>query len=227
MTTLFITGIDTDIGKSIACGALTSTLLTQGHHVFTQKWIETGCDNVSEDLLTHQKIAKKVFNTSQKDLHSPYRFSYPASPHLAAELEKISIDCDYLVKQTKQLEAECDHLIIEGAGGLCVPLNQSMLTVDLITQEKIPVVLVTSGRLGSINHTVLSLELCRQREIEVRALVYNHFPVQEDPIFSDTRKYLKNYLIMHNMEALWLEMPANAEHLDLSTEQINQLLDLQ
>jgi len=113
MTTLFISGIDTDVGKS------------------------------------------------KKD-HSPYTFLLPASPHLSGAI--------------KSLESQCDHLLVEGAGGLCVPFNKQDMLVDLVVAQNLPVVLVTSAKLGSINHTILSLELCRQRNIDVRALVYNHFP---------------------------------------------------
>jgi len=165
MTTLFITGIDTNIGKSIACGALAKCLLEQNYNVFTQKWIETGCDTISEDLQVHQAVAKKKFNNSNIEKHSPYRFSFPASPHLSAQLEGKKIDDRYLISQTKKLSNECDHLLIEGAGGLCVPISNEVLLIDLIEELKTPIVLVTSGRLGSINHTILSLELCWQRNI--------------------------------------------------------------
>ncbi|MCL4133219.1 UNVERIFIED_CONTAM: hypothetical protein GTU68_051231 [Idotea baltica] len=225
MTTLFITGIDTDIGKSVACGALAHSLLRSGHRLFTQKWVETGTDRASQDLLTHRNIAQQNFNTSNIELHSPYCFKYPASPHLSAAMEESIIDCGYLIKQTRQLETECDHLIIEGAGGLCVPLNQNNLMVDLVAQLKLPILLVTSARLGSINHTILSLEICEQRGIEVRAIIYNHFPNQENAIFSNTRDYLQNYLASKIPRALWLELAINSSEINLTEQEIEQLLD--
>jgi len=224
MTTLFLTGIDTDIGKTIACGALTNTLLASGYKIFTQKWVETGTKSDSQDLLTHQELAKKKFNTSTKELHSPYRFEYPASPHLSAKLEHSEISSDFLIDQTKELETQCDHLIIEGAGGLCVPLNHGTLMIDLIADLSLPIILVTSGRLGSINHTLLSLEACKQREIDVRAVVYNHYPEQEKAIFNDTRDYLQQYLTLNNKHCLWLELGLNSDMINVSKKQMTDLL---
>ncbi|MDB4512282.1 dethiobiotin synthase [Arenicella sp.] len=222
MTTLFLSGIDTDIGKSVACGALASSLLDSGFQLSTQKWVETGTLSGSQDLLTHQKIAKKKFNTSASELHLPYRFDYPASPHLSARLENHQINPDYLVEQTRQLEADSEHVIIEGSGGLCVPLNHTTMMIDLVAQLNLPILLVTSARLGSINHTILSLEACQQRDIEVRAVIYNHFPRQEEIIFCETRDYLKNYL--DKKQTIWLELSTHADQIDLSDSQIKHLL---
>ncbi len=224
MTTLFITGIDTDIGKSVACGALAHSILGSGYPLCTQKWVETGSKNGSQDLRTHETIAKRQFNTCATELHLPYRFDYPASPHLSARLENCEINPDYLIEQTQQLEASCEHLIIEGAGGLCVPLNSHTLIIDLIAQLKLPVLITTSARLGSINHTVLSLEACQQRGIEVRALIYNHFPKQNEVIFDETRDYLKSYLDINSRQTMWLELPSHADKIDLSEKQIRHLL---
>ena len=225
MTTLFLTGIDTDIGKSIACGALANTLIRcSKDKVFTQKWVETGTSTNSQDLQTHQDIAQTAFNTGSTEQHSPYRFKYPASPHLSARLEHAEISCGFLAKQTQQLETHCDHLIIEGAGGLCVPLNSNTLLIDLIEQLKLPIILVTSAKLGSINHTLLSLQACQQRDIEVRAVLYNHYPEQNGVIFADTRDYLQQYLSAKHIDTLWLELATNSNKIDISEKQINFLL---
>lgn len=224
MTTLFLTGIDTDIGKSIACGALANTLLDSGHKIFTQKWVETGTKSGSQDLVTHQAIAQNNFNTKGNDLHSPYCFKYPASPHLSAKLENSEIDSAFLIKQTQELETQCDHLIIEGAGGLYVPLNQDTLMIDLVAKLNLSILLVTSARLGSINHTLLSLEVCRHRNINVRAVIYNHFPSQDAIIFSETRNYLQQYIKSNNIDALWIELAVDSAQLHLTDKQINDLL---
>lgn len=224
MTTLFITGIDTDIGKSVACGALANTLLRSGYQLQTQKWVETGSKNGSKDLQTHQAMAQKRFNTGVPELHLPYRFDYPASPHLSAQLESREINSDYLKEQTRQLATQCEHLIIEGAGGLCVPLNKDTLIIDLVAQLQLPILLVTSARLGSINHTLLSLQACEQRNIEVRALIYNHFPQQDDIIFCETRDYLKKYLAKSCPRSLWLELSTDDDQLDLSKKVMTHLL---
>jgi len=225
MTTLFISGIDTDIGKSIACGALANTLLSMGHKVFTQKWVETGVENdQSTDLATHRKLADKDFNTAPAEQHSPYLFKHPASPHLAAALQYHQIDCDYLIKQTQKLQAQCEHLLIEGAGGLCVPLTEDQLIADLLETMNLPVVLVTSGRLGSINHTLLSLAFCKQQNIEIRAVVFNQFGAGNNLINDDTQRFLKRQLAEKHPNALWLDLPLNANQIMLSSTQTSDLL---
>ena len=228
MTTLFISGIDTDVGKTVACGALANTLLGKGSKVFTQKWVETGVVEsnkmVSADLSEHQRIANMQFNTADYSLHAPYLFKFPASPHLSASLESCEIDSDLLAKQTRKLESQCQHLLIEGAGGLCVPLNDKILIIDLVEQLKLPIVLVTSGKLGSINHTILSLDYCRQRDLDIRGIIYNHFPDNSKEISSDSRTVLQRRIKAKNPSVDWIEMEVDATKLVLTNEITARLL---
>ena len=99
-----------------------------------------------------------------------------------------------------------DTVLIEGAGGLYVPLSEAYQTIDYVAEHGLPVVLVTSPRLGSINHTLLSLEACRNRNIEVAAVAYNLYPPAPEPIVRDTRTYLKAYLADRFPAARWLEV---------------------
>jgi len=225
MTMLFITGIDTDIGKSVACGALAKALIKADHHIFTQKLIETGCINSqSKDLATHQNIVGKAFNTAKPEQHCPYTFTYPASPHLAAQREGRTIDCEYLTQQILALQSQCEHLLVEGAGGLCVPLNQETQIIDFIAKNKLPTVLVTSAKLGSINHTLLSLAACQQRHIDVRAIIYNHYGQNEEAITKDTREILKTYLNKLENKPSWLELEIDSHDIVITQEQIKKLL---
>lgn len=227
MTTLFITGIDTDIGKSIACGALAKKLIEAGHHLFTQKLVETGCINAqSADLATHKNIVGKTFNTGEFDQHCPYTFSFAASPHLAAEREGKTIDSSYLAKQIQALENQCDHLLVEGAGGLNVPLNRQSNIIDFIADNNLPIVLVTSAKLGSINHTLLSLQACLQRDIEVRAIIYNHHGQDEVAIVADTREVLQAYIKTLEVEPIWLELEKNNFDISITEDNTGALLSL-
>lgn len=225
MTTLFITGIDTNVGKSIACGALAKTLIESGHHVFTQKLVETGCKNSqSADLETHINIVGTAFNTGKPEHHCPYTFSYPASPHLAAQLEGKEIDCDDLLEAMKALQKQSEHLLIEGAGGLYVPLNKDTQIIDFIDNNDLAIVLVTSAKLGSINHSLLSLAACQQRNIEVRAVIYNHFGQGEETILNDTRHMLKTYIRRMQKKPVWLELEKNRQSIVCTEDKINKLL---
>lgn len=94
-------------------------------------------------------------------------------------------------KSTGKLLESYDTVLLEGAGGLFVPLTDTYSTIDYIADHRLPVILVTSPRLGSINHTVLSLEACRARNIEVAELVYNLYPPTSREITEDTRRYLE------------------------------------
>jgi dethiobiotin synthetase len=98
--------------------------------------------------------------------------------------------------------------LLEGAGGLMVPLTTDLLSIDYIAAKQLPVILVSSGRLGSINHTILSLEALKSRGLELYALAYNLNDESQDELISkDTASYLKAYLATHFPQALWIDIP--------------------
>jgi len=100
-------------------------------------------------------------------------------------------------RATATLAGRYDYVLLEGAGGLAVPLDDTLTTLDFIRAQAYPVVLVTSGRLGSINHTLLSLSACRQQGIAVEMLIYNRFPPADPLIEQETAEYLQRYLRQH------------------------------
>lgn len=227
MTKFFISGIDTDIGKTEACGAIARALIKLGYRTFTQKLVETGTDGNSKDLVRHAEIVGFEFNTAGTELHCPYQFELPASPHLAAELAGERIDIGYLNQQIVALEQQCDCLLIEGAGGLCVPLNSEQLIADLIKQLTIPLILVTSARLGSINHSLLSMSYCQQMGIELAGIVYNHYGQTHSAILQDSRDTIKTHLKRSFPEAIWLDLFDGESFYDSNAGQINQLVSRQ
>ena len=190
----FISGINTDVGKSIVTGYLAKKWMNEGINLITQKFIQTGCDSISEDIITHRKIMGIDILDIDKDMTTcPIVFTYPSSPHLAAEIDKREIDFELIKKSTQKLRSMYDLVLIEGAGGLHVPLKDLYTTIDYIQENKLPLILVTSPVLGSINHTLLSLEVCLNRGIEVAAIVYNKYPDAGEYITADTLNYLKMY----------------------------------
>ncbi len=171
---LFISGIDTNTGKSIATACLYKRMLAEGIRVITQKMVQTGCTGVSEDIETHRQMAGMPFYEEDKQgLTCPYIFTHPCSPHLAAEIDGQTIDISHITACTRELEARYDVVLIEGAGGLMVPVSRQILTIDYIAGQKYPVILVTSGRLGSLNHTLLSLEALKNRNMKLHSIIYN------------------------------------------------------
>lgn len=194
-TVLFITGIDTNIGKTFATGMLARALSEYGKKVVTQKMIQTGCIEISEDIEMHRKLQGIPFIEEDKGgLTCPYIFSYPCSPHMAAEKDGRKIDLSVITRATRELQKKYEYVLLEGAGGLMVPNDFHSLAIDYVKEQGYPVVLVTSGKLGSINHTLLSLFACKQYGIPVKAVVYNLCPPTDELITDNTLAYLQQYL---------------------------------
>ena len=191
----FISGIDTNVGKSYATGILARMLAEVGRSVTTQKLVQTGCEGSSEDIELHRRLMGIGATAEDKEmLTAPEIFSYPCSPHLATRIDGREIDFDKIDAATAELTRRYDIVLLEGAGGLMVPLTEELLTIDWVCQKGYPTMLVTSGRLGSINHTLLSLEALEARDMKVTALLYNEYPSLEDKMIEkDTRDYLTTH----------------------------------
>lgn len=203
----FVSGIDTDAGKSIVTGVLARTWREAGRRVTTQKFIQTGNTTVSEDIETHRRLMGIPLQPEDLDgTTCPLIFTYPSSPQLAAALDGREIDLSKVDRSSQILLTLYDTVLLEGAGGLFVPLTDTYSTIDYIAERNIPLILVTSPRLGSINHTVLSLEACRARGIEVAMVVYNLYPSTDAPIVEDTRRYLQQYLARFHKTTRWVEV---------------------
>jgi dethiobiotin synthetase len=169
-----VCGIDTDVGKSVVTGLLARHLMDQGKTVITQKPVQTGCEGRPDDLLVHRRFMGTGWLTSdEQGLTCSYCFPLPASPHLAAECAGTEIDPARLDKDTDTLAGQVDQLLIEAAGGLLVPLTRELLLLDYVRSRSFPLILVTTPRLGSINHTLLCLEAIRHRNMDLLGLVYN------------------------------------------------------
>lgn len=204
---IFVTGIGTDVGKTYATGWLARKFDEAGRKVITQKLIQTGCHERSEDIEAHRRIMGIPMQPRDIDhTTDPIILSYPASPHLAARLDNVTVDFEVAAKSTRRLAEEYDNVLVEGAGGLMAPLTEEMLTVDYIRDHNLPVAVVVTGQLGSINHAILTLRALQQEGIKVWAVVYNtHF--DSDKIIADeTCRYLRDYTQKHHPGAHYLVM---------------------
>ncbi|MGZ4156078.1 MAG: dethiobiotin synthase [Bacteroidia bacterium] len=162
MRKIFVTGIGTDVGKTVV-----SSVLTEALKADYWKPIQTG-SFFSTDTA---KVQKWVSNTDSKFHTEGYLLKQYMSPHAAAELEGINIDLDML-----KLPETNNTLVIEGAGGLMVPLNREVFMVDIIKKFDAEVVLVIQNYLGSINHSILSIDALKQRGVKILGLVFNGAP---------------------------------------------------
>ena len=155
---LFITGIGTDVGKTI-----TSAIVTQALEADYWKPIQAGDLDNSDS----HKVKSQISNIKSQIFENSYKLNTPASPHLAAVIDGITID----LKQIKDPKTK-NHLVIEGAGGLLVPLNDSDCIVDLI-QNDYKVIVVSRHYLGSINHTLLTYEALKSRKIAISGIIFS------------------------------------------------------
>ena len=178
--TLFLSGIDTDAGKTYATAYLAKRFMQQGLSVVTQKFIHTT---------------------------APIIFTYPASAQLAARIDGRDIDISLIDRSREILASRYDVAIIEGAGGLMVPFTDDFLTIDYPATRQLPVVLVTNGILGSINHTLLSLEAIKARGLELPYIIYNKYFDTDELIAEDTLGFIRRYVAKHFPGTEILEMP--------------------
>jgi len=205
----FVSGIDTDIGKTYATGYLARLWNDEGIVTLTQKPVQTGVETGLGDIATHCALMGTPLPVGEEAaLRLPQVFAYPASPHFAAQKEGKEVDVEAIDAATAQLALRCERLLLEGAGGLMVPLTPSFLQIDFIAQRGYEVVLVTSGRLGSINHTLLSLEALRSRGLKLHTLVFNEACSGEDAaIAKATYEYLGGYLQKHFPQSQCITLP--------------------
>lgn len=155
---LFITGISTDVGKTIA-----SAIITEALEADYWKPIQAGDLDHSDS----HKIQNYISNDASVIHENSYKLNTPASPHLAAELDGITIDLKNIVEPKTN-----NHLVIEGAGGVLVPLNTTDFVIDLV-QSDYKIIIVSRHYLGSINHTLLTIEAIKKRGLTIAGIIFN------------------------------------------------------
>ena len=175
---IFVSGTDTDAGKSYATGWLASQIAAEGQTVATMKFVQTGNTDFSEDIEVHRKIMG--IDLLPEDIYrltAPEIFTYPASPSLAAKIDGRPVDLRKIENAMRTIAANYDILLVEGAGGLMVPLDyEGTLTIDFPLANNLPVALVTNGKLGSINHTILALEALKTRGMKLHSFPAARIP---------------------------------------------------
>ncbi|MBD5243922.1 MAG: ATP-dependent dethiobiotin synthetase BioD [Bacteroides sp.] len=205
---LFVSGIDTDAGKSYATGWIARQMMDRGLRVATLKLVQTGNEGSSEDIAVHRRIMGTELPEDAELITAPQIFSYPASPHLATRIDGREIDFDRIDRCAELLAERYDMVLIEGAGGLMVPLTDEMLTIEYPQKRGIGVVLVTNGRLGSINHTILSLEALERRGMRIDTVAYNHHFDNDPVIAPDTRNFIARYVERHFPATRIVDIPS-------------------
>ena len=205
----FVTGIDTGVGKSVATGLMARWLARHGRTVITQKLVQTGSRGpVAEDILVHRRLMETgLLDVDRDGTTCLCVYAYPASPHLAARLEGRLVDTAVLDQATERLVAKFEYVLIEGVGGALVPLTGSQTVLDYVAQRRYPLIVVGSLRLGSINHTLLTLEAAQRRGVEVRGLVLNGQHAVPGEIAADSKRVFAEALQRCGYPPVIVEIP--------------------
>jgi dethiobiotin synthetase len=227
MGIFFVTGIDTGIGKSIATGLMARWLALQGRTVITQKLVQTGCrGSVAEDIAVHRRLmGTGLLDIDHDGTTCPFSFGYPASPHLAARLDGREIETAVIDRATERLAALFEHVLIEGVGGVLVPLTGSQTVLDFVAQRRYPLIVVGSLRLGSINHTLLTLEAAQRRGVEVRGLVLTGQHAAPAEIAVDSRRVFAEALQRYGYPQAIVEIPCFGDGVSLPTVDFTPLFE--
>lgn len=207
---IVVSGIDSGVGKSVVSGLLARWLHESGKTVITMKMVQTGCSGISRDIIEHRKLANvSLQEEDAMGLTCPYMFSEPFSPHLASRLAGRYIDPEIIAESAYQLAEAYDKVIVEGVGGLFLPLTEATAVIDLIAAHGWRTLLVTTPMVGSINHTRASLAALEARDIPIKGLIYNLKGAGETDhrVIDDTRNVFNRDLAETGLSGRMCDLP--------------------
>jgi len=201
----FITGTDTGVGKTIVSAAILRTFIKKGLKVGAMKPIETGCLNKDGVLLPSDGMFLRDMAemNDSLDIVTPVKFETPVSPLVASRLEDMEIDLERVFKAFENLKKKYDYLIVEGVGGLMVPILKEQkkkaekvyLVRDLIKNMELEVIIVTRPTLGTINHTLLTVEALKSKKIPIKGFIINYSTTVKNDISEKTNPDILNELL--------------------------------
>ncbi len=209
MNGIFVTGTSTEVGKTVVAAVIARTMAAEGNRVAVFKPAVTGLNPehtvdgpISRQigvlqarrpavLPDHALLRRAAGSTQADDEIAPYRYGPPASPHLAAALVDEEIDPERLRTAARTAAADADVLVCEGVGGLLVPLRDDYLVRDLAVDLDLPLVITASPGLGTINHTLLTIEAARAANLTVELVVLTPWPASPSPIERSNRETIE------------------------------------
>ncbi len=172
---VFVTGSDTGVGKTVIAGAIAAAIKAQGLDVGVMKPVASGAKEIGGKLVSEDTVyLKKIIDcTDDGDLVNPIRFKPPIAPTMAASKTGVPIDIDKIWKAYEELTNKHDFVVVEGVGGLMVPIDDTLFVADLVRKMDLALVIVSRDYLGTINHTLLTLEYAKNRNIRIKGIVIN------------------------------------------------------
>ena len=185
---LFITGTDTGVGKTLVTGAIASLLVHQKRCVAVAKPIATGCVHRREGLVSEDAewLAHCAQTRHPLDLVCPQRYAEPLAPAVAADRANVPVDHAAIGRAIRIMSEGADVMLVEGIGGIMVPIDPRHTVLDLVRWLQIPALVVARAGLGTINHTLMTIAALRQANIKVAGVVINRYPTDTPPSAEET-----------------------------------------
>lgn len=178
---IFITGTDVNVGKTFITAAIAALMQSLGYKTGVYKPFQIGAEEKNGFLMSPDlAYIKKV--DGFLDTACTYIMKTTSSPYIAAEIDKLHIDITAIARDYKQLNEKCELVLTEGVGGLCVPISSNYLLSDIVKFLNLPIIIVANPDLGTINHTLLTINYAKQQGLNVRGVIINKYPQGSDSI---------------------------------------------
>lgn len=219
----FITGTDTDVGKTWISLGIVEALKQQGKKVGVMKPISAGCEQTSEGLRNEDAVLLQQHSNVKLDYDTinPYAFEPAIAPHIAAADEGVRVDIETLYQNLQTIKQQSDCVVVEGAGGWMVPLNDFQTMADLAKRFELPVILVVGMRLGCLNHALLSVEAIRASGLPLVGWVANQVSAEMnclDKNIETLQQMIDAPLLGQIPHLEWLDGSAIATNISLPAE---------
>ena len=187
---VFVTGCDTGVGKTVIAGAIAASIKAHGPDVGVMKPVASGAKEIENKLVSEDAVyLKKIIdNTDDDALVNPILLKPPIAPTIAASKAGIPINIDKIMKAYEALTNRHDFVVVEGVGGLMVPIDDTLFVADLARKMDLALVIVTGDYLGAINHTLLTIEYARNRNLRIKGIVINMLKNGDD-LVREIEKY--------------------------------------
>jgi dethiobiotin synthetase len=209
----FVTGTGTGVGKTVVAAAITAALRSSGVDALALKPVLTGLAEPADPAWPHDHVLLARVCGREPEAVANLTFEPPVSPHLAAARQGRPIDIGQLRSAVLAAMRDADAVVVEGVGGLLVPLSDAYAIADLAADVGLPLVIAASPALGTINHTLLTLEAARRRELAVAAVVLTPWPDEPDEIARSNRETIAR---LGSVEVFGLPLVATSEPAQLA-----------
>jgi len=187
---VFVTGCDTGVGKTVIAGVIAASMKAHGLDVGVMKPVASGAKEIENKLVSEDAVyLKRIIDSTDDDaLVNPILLKPPIAPTIAASKAGILIDIDKIIKAYEALTNRHDFVVVEGVGGLMVPIDDTLFVADLARKMDLALVIVTGDYLGAINHTLLTIEYARNRNLRIKGIVINMLKNGDD-LVREIEKY--------------------------------------